>query len=101
MLEKFSNLWSFTFIENALIRGIFAHTPHHSKLAPKFLSSRPRQKEITHSPKQHSFKNLFAPTAETGGGNYSFLYQNSVRKYEDDLEHYSLYILYDLQFFQM
>ena len=24
---------------------------------------------------------------ETGGGNYDLLYQNSIRKYEDDLEH--------------
>ena len=39
----------FTFLENALIRGIFNVSPL-SKLAPKFLSSHPRQKEITHSP---------------------------------------------------
>ena len=75
-------------LENALIRGIFTHAPPHSKLAPpKFLSSCPGQKEITHSPRQHSFANLFPPTAERSGGNYDLLYQNSVRKYEDDLEH--------------
>ena len=39
--------------------------------------------------------------AERGGGKYDLLYQNSVRKYEDDLEHYVSHILYDLQFFQM
>ena len=61
--------------------------PPHSKVAPKFLSSRPRQKGITHSPRQHCFKNLSPPAAERGGGNYDLLYQNSVRKYEDDLEH--------------
>ena len=77
----------FTFQENTLIQGIFTHASTHSKLASKFLSSRPRQKEITHSPRQHSFENLFPPTAERGGGNYDLLYQNSVRKYEDDLEH--------------
>ena len=77
----------FTFLENALIRGIFTHAPPHSKLAPNFLSSRPRQKEITHSPRQHSFENLFPPTAERGGGNCDLLYQNPVRKYEDDLEY--------------
>ena len=77
----------FTFLENALIRGIFTHAPPHSKLAPKFLSSRPKPKEITHSPRQHSFENLFPSTAERGGGNYYLLYQNSVRKYKDDLEH--------------
>ena len=32
-----------TFLENALIRGIFNHVAPHSKLALKFLSSRPRQ----------------------------------------------------------
>ena len=77
----------FTFLENALIRGIFTHASPHSKLASKFLSSRPRQKEITHSRKQVSFENLFPPTAERGGENSDLLYQNSVRKYEDDLEH--------------
>ena len=56
------------------------------KLVPKFLSSRPRQKEITHSTRQRSFENLFLPTAERGGGN-NLLCQNSVRKNEDDLVH--------------
>ena len=57
------------------------------KTSPKFLSSYPREKEITHSPRQHSFENLFPPIAEMGGGNYDLLYQNSVRKYEGDLEY--------------
>ena len=65
----------------------FTHAPLHSYLAPNFLSSRRRQKEITLSPRQHSSENLFPPTAERGEGNYDLLYQNSVRKYEDDLEH--------------
>ena len=72
---------------NALIRGIFTQAPPHSKLAPKFLSSRRRHKEITHYSRQHSFENLFPPTVERSGGNYDLLYQNSVKKYEDDLEH--------------
>ena len=37
--------------------------------------------------RQHSFENLFAPTAEMTGENYDLLYQNSVRQYEDDLKH--------------
>ena len=77
----------FTFLENALIRGIFAHALPDSKLAFNFLSSLPRQKETTDSPRQHSFNNLFPPTVERGRGNTDLLYQNSVRKYEDDLEH--------------
>ena len=91
----------FTFLENALIQGSFTHAPPHSKPVPNFLSSRPRQKEITHPPRHHSFENLFPPTTERGGGNYDLLYQNSVRKYEDDLEHQAFYILYDLHFFEM
>ena len=77
----------FSFLANALNLAIFTHVPPHSKLAPNFLSSHSRQKEITHSPRQHFFKNLFPPTAERGGGNYDLLYQNSIRKYEDDLGH--------------
>ena len=36
---------------------------------------------------QYSFENLFAPAAERGGGSCYILYQKSVRKYENDLEH--------------
>ena len=39
------------------------------------------------------------PQDEKGGENYDLLYQNSIRKYEDDLEHLFIYILYDLYFF--
>ena len=78
---------AFTFPENALNLGIFAHVPPHSKLVSKFLVSHPRQKEITHSSRQHFFENLFPPTAVRGGENYDLLYQNSIRKYEDDLGH--------------
>ena len=77
----------FTFPENTLNLGIFTHVSSHSKLAPKILSSHPRKKEITHSPRQHFFENLFPPIAERGGGNYNLLYQHSIRKYNDDLGH--------------
>ena len=83
---KIFKFMAFTFIENALNLGIFIHVPPHSKLAPNFLSSsHPRQKEITHFPRRHFFENLFPRTAERDGGNYDLLYQNSIRKYEDDL----------------
>ena len=84
---KIFKFMELSFLENALIQGIFTHVPLHSKLAPKFLSSRPRQKEITPCPRQHSFENLFFPIAERDGGNYDLLYQNWVRKYEDYFEH--------------
>ena len=83
----FFKFMEFTFLENALIRGSITYAPSLSKLAPKFLSSSPTQKEITHSPWQHSFENLFPPIAERGGGNYDLPYQNSVRKYETELKH--------------
>ena len=56
------------------------------KTRPYFFSSHPRQGEITHSPRQHYFENLFSPTAERDGGNYDLLYGNSIKKYKDDLE---------------
>ena len=77
----------FTFLENALIRGIFTHAPPHSKLTPKLLSSRPKQEEITHSLRQHSFENLFPPTVESGEGKYDLFNQISLRKYEHGLKH--------------
>ena len=51
-------------------KGIFTHAPGpHLKLQAEF------------------FENLFAPTAEWGEENYDLLYQNSIRKYEHDVEH--------------
>ena len=47
----------------------------------------PRQKKVTHSPRQHFFENLFSSTTERDGRNYNLFYQNSIRKNEDDLEH--------------
>ena len=49
----------FTFLENALIWGIFSHAPLHSKFASKCMTSHPRQRDITHSPRQHSFEKVF------------------------------------------
>ena len=85
--EKNFEFLEFTFLENALIQSIFTHAPPHSKLALKFMSSRPTQKKITYYPRRHSFENLFRPTAESRGGNYDLFYQNSVKRYKDYLEH--------------
>ena len=54
LYSKFFRFMEFTFLENGLIRGIFTHASPHSKLVPKVLPSRHRQKEITHSPRQHT-----------------------------------------------
>ena len=83
----FFKFMEFTFLEDALIPGIFTHAPPESKFSPKLLPSRPRQKEITHSPRYHLFENLFPQTVERAGRIYDWPYQNSVRKYEDNLEH--------------
>ena len=59
----------FAFLENTLNLCTFTHAPiPHSKLQVEFL------------------ENLF-PQDERGGGNYELVYQNSIRKYEDDIEH--------------
>ena len=86
-MGKTFKFMEFKFLQNALIQGIFSHAPPHSTLSPKFMSSHLTQNEITHFPRQHSFKNLFPPTAERGRGNYDLLYQNSVGNYDDHLEH--------------
>ena len=75
MCGKIFKVVVFAFLANALNLGIFTHVPvPHSKLHAEF------------------FENLFPPAAERGRENYDLLYQNSIRKYEDDF----IYILYDL-----
>ena len=70
MCEKKIKFMVFAFLENALNLGIFTYAPvPHSNLQAEF------------------FENVFPPTAERDGGNYDFLYQNSIRKNEDDLGH--------------
>ena len=66
---------------------LYAPVPSYSKLTRKFLLLYRRYREITHSPRQHFFENLFPPTAERGGENYDLLYQKPIRKYVSDLEH--------------
>ena len=59
----------FAFLENALNWGIFTRAPApQSKLQAELL------------------ENLFPPTAESSGENCDLLYQNSIRKNEDDFE---------------
>ena len=41
------------------------------------------------------FENLFPLAAKRGGKSYDLLYKNSIRKYEDELEHKVIYILHD------
>ena len=49
----------------------------------------------TQTSRQNFWKICF-PQDERVGENYDLLYQNSVRKYEGDLEHWAIYILHDL-----
>ena len=59
-VENIIKFMEFTFLESALIRGIFTHAPPHSQLAPNFVSSHLRQKEITISPGSILSKICFA-----------------------------------------
>ena len=70
---KLFEFMEFTFLGNALIRGISTNAPPHSKLASEFLLSRPRQRKITHSHRHHSFGNLFLLTAEKSRENHDLL----------------------------
>ena len=72
MCGKNFQVYGIHILENALILCIFTHAAPYSKLAHKFLLSRPKQKEITHSTRKDSFENLFPPGAELGIGDYDF-----------------------------
>ena len=68
----------FTFLEKALIRGNFTHAfLYIQNSPPTFLSSLPRQGEITHSPRQQFCKNMFPLTAEKGGADYYWLFNHN------------------------
>ena len=77
-MGKIFQFMVFTFLENALSLCVFTHGPvPHSKLQAEFLK-------------------ISFPQDGRGAENYDLLYQNSIRKHKDDLEHYFIYILYDL-----
>ena len=54
---------------------------------------------VLYSKLQVNVLRICFPQDKRGGGNYDLLYQSPIRKYEDDLEHMFIYILYDLYFF--
>ena len=59
----------FTFLENALNLYIFTHAA------------------VPHSKLQTGFFKIMFPQDKRGEENYDLIYENSIRKYEDDLEH--------------
>ena len=71
MCGKMFQFMVFTFLENSLNLCIFTHaTVPHSKLQEEY------------------FENLYVSFQNgMGGGNFDFLYQNSRRKFVDELEH--------------
>ena len=78
----------FLLLEDALNLAIFTHAHLPSQNSPQSsYYQTPTQRESTDLPRQGVFENLFPPTTERGEGNYGFLHQNSIRKYEHDLEH--------------
>ena len=80
-----------TLLENVLNVDIFTHAPRHSILAPSYCHHTLGRGKLLILPGSHFFKNLFPTTAESGGGNYDFLYQNLIKKYKDDLDHWAIY----------
>ena len=75
-----------TFLENALIRGIFTYALPHSKVVRSCHNALGRRKLLNAQGSILS-KFCFSQRQERGGGNYDLLYRNPVRKYEDDLAH--------------
>ena len=94
----------FTFLENALNLSIFTQAtsplPLVKTLPPLLIITSPTEDtgELLIFTRQHFFENLFLPAAGRGGKDHDLLYQNSGRKYEDDLENYVLITItnYDL-----
>ena len=76
-MGKNSQIMVFTLLENALNRFL---------VMPQFPTQNFRQ----------DFLKICFPQDERGGENYGLLNQNSIRKYEGDLEHRVIYILYGL-----
>ena len=76
-MGKNSQIMVFTLLENALNRFL---------VMPQFPTQNFRQ----------DFLKICFPQDESGGENYDLLNQNSIRKYEGDLEHRVIYILYGL-----
>ena len=73
------------FIES---RHIYPCPLTNSNSPPSFYNHPPPdRKELLIPLRQRISENLFLPTTERGGENYDLFYQNSIRKYEDDLEH--------------
>ena len=79
----------------------FLSCPSPLKTRPQVLVITPEAEGNYSFPLAAFFRKSVSPTWERAGGNYDLLYQNSVRKYKDDLQDQVFYILYDLQFFQM
>ena len=76
-MGKIFQFMVFTLLENALNRFL---------LMPQFPTQNSRQDVLK----------ICFTYDERGGENFDLLYQNSIRKYEDDLERRVIYILYDL-----
>ena len=66
---------AFTFVENALNLFIFTHASVPTQVSAQFSV-----------PRQNVLKICF-PQAKRSAENDDSLYQNLIRKYEDDLEH--------------
>ena len=92
----------FTFLANPLNRAIFTYASPHSK-RPQVPMIYPIGRRELFIPQESILSKICSPQQQKGvEKNYGLICQNSVRKYENDLKRFFfIYILYDLQFFQM
>ena len=73
----------------------FQSCPPSPLKTPKVLSIRSQAEGNYSFPQAAFLHKSFPPTAEMGEENYGLLYQNSIRKYKDDLEYQFICILSD------
>ena len=85
--ECLLNVLSNFYIPQCIDSRHFYSCPSPLKTCPQVFVITPHAEENYSTHRQHSFKNLLSPTKGKGIGNYDLLYQNPVRKNEDDLEH--------------
>ena len=65
-MGKIFKFMEFSFLEDAWIRAIFTHAPPHSKLTPKFFSSRPIDRRKLRIPQAAFFRKFVFPNSRKG-----------------------------------
>ena len=98
-VEKHSDLWSWNSLKKHWFKALLlmSLSTQNSSQCPCHYALGRRKLLISAG---RTLLIICSPNSEKGGKKLWLFYQNSVRKCEDNLEHYIFYILFDLQFFQ-